>query len=81
MCAVLYLYVYIFVAFCTDVVARDVGVKIAQAFNDEQVALFDCMEKLTGYSLVGVLDIDEFLIPTPIGFPTWHNLFVSFFLL
>ena len=42
---------------------RDVGDKNAQAWQDEQVTVFDCQERLRGYSFVSILDLDEFLLP------------------
>ena len=42
---------------------RDVGDKNAQAWQDEQVTVFDCQERLRGYSFVSVVDLDEFLLP------------------
>ena len=34
-----------------------------QAWQDEQVTVFDCQERLRGYSFVSVVDLDEFLLP------------------
>lgn len=41
----------------------EIGVKNFQAWNDEQVPVFDCLEKLKGYKYIVVLDLDEYLIP------------------
>lgn len=46
-----------------------------QAWNDEQIPVFDCLEKLRGYKYVVVLDIDEYLIPK--STKSWMELFVS----
>ena len=35
-----------------------------QAWNDEQIAVFDCQERLKYYDYVAVIDTDEFVIPT-----------------
>jgi len=40
------------------------GGKNNVAFNDEQVTVFDCLERLHDYDFVTVLDVDEFLVPT-----------------
>ena len=42
---------------------RDVGDKNAQAWQDEQVTVFDCQERQRGYSFISILDLDEFLLP------------------
>ena len=42
---------------------RDVGDKNVQAWQDEQVTVFDCQERLRGYSFITILDLDEFLLP------------------
>ena len=39
------------------------GDKNSQAWQDEQVTVFDCQERLRGYSFVSVVDLDEFLLP------------------
>lgn len=41
-----------------------VGVKNSQAWNDEQLVVFDCLERLKGYKYLIMLDIDEYLVPT-----------------
>ena len=43
--------------------SRDVGDKNVQAWQDEQVTVFDCQERLRGYSFITILDLDEFLLP------------------
>ena len=43
--------------------SRDVGDKNAQAWQDEQVTVFDCQERLRGYSFISIVDLDEFLLP------------------
>ena len=55
---------------------RSVGDKTAQVFNDEQVVAFDCAERLSGYQYVGMLDHDEFIIPSQAAVHTWKHLLV-----
>lgn len=43
--------------------AVEIGVKNMQAWNDEQVPVYDCLEKLRGYKYLMLIDMDEFLIP------------------
>lgn len=40
-----------------------VGGKNFQTWNDEQILIYDCLEKLKGYKYLVVLDIDEYLVP------------------
>ena len=47
----------------TEYVKRYVGEKIPEAWNDEQVVVYDCQARLSGYNYVSVLDFDEFLVP------------------
>ncbi|XP_052809348.1 uncharacterized protein LOC128237803 [Mya arenaria] len=42
---------------------RDVGVKNFNSWNDEQVAVFDCQSRLSGYTYTGLYDFDEFIYP------------------
>lgn len=51
------------------------GVKNFQAWNDEQIPVYDCFEKLKGYKYLAVIDIDEYLVPKTEK--TWTKLFVS----
>lgn len=44
-------------------VVRAVGEKNYQAWNDEQILIYNCLEKLKGYKYLLVLDIDEYLVP------------------
>ncbi|KAL3836351.1 hypothetical protein ACJMK2_021784 [Sinanodonta woodiana] len=46
-----------------DKYRRLVGQKSMQAWNDEQVPVFDCLERLNGYKYMGILDVDEFILP------------------
>ena len=47
----------------TENVKRYVGEKVPEAWNDEQVVVYDCQARLSGYNYVSVLDFDEFLVP------------------
>jgi hypothetical protein len=47
----------------SGVISRDVGVKNMQSWNDEQITLFDCQERLSKYDYVAVVDTDEFIVP------------------
>ncbi|KAL4228494.1 hypothetical protein ACF0H5_011542 [Mactra antiquata] len=59
-----------------DEVSRDVGVKNVQSWNDEQIALYDCQERLYFYDYVAVVDTDEFLIPKTDNFSNaWKKFF------
>ncbi|XP_052810275.1 uncharacterized protein LOC128238408 [Mya arenaria] len=42
---------------------RDVGVKNLNSWNDEEVAVFDCQNRLSGYTYTGLYDFDEFIYP------------------
>jgi len=33
------------------------------AWVDEQVTVFDCIQRFRGYKYIGILDVDEFLVP------------------
>ena len=49
-----------------------------QYWNDEQVLLFDCQERLRIYDYVAIMDTDEFLIPSTKQFKNaWNIYFVS----
>ena len=50
---------------------RQVGEKAAQPFIDEQVAVYDCLEKLKGFNFVGIIDFDEIVYT---GVTYKHNL-------
>ena len=50
---------------------RQVGEKAAQPFIDEQVAVYDCLEKLKGFNFVGIIDFDEIMYT---GITYKHNL-------
>ena len=47
----------------TDQVKSYISVNVHQAWQDEQVAVYDCQERLFRYKYVGVTDIDEFIVP------------------
>ncbi|KAL3841809.1 hypothetical protein ACJMK2_019910 [Sinanodonta woodiana] len=42
---------------------RKLGQKSGQGWSDEQIPVYDCMDRLAGYSIVGVVDFDEFIFP------------------
>ena len=50
---------------------RQVGEKAAQPFIDEQVAVYDCVERLKGFNYVGIIDFDEIVYT---GITYRHNL-------
>lgn len=50
---------------------RYIGQKYTLSWHDEQVTVFDCMERLQGYHYVAVLDLDEFLIPRKQDYHDW----------
>ena len=52
-----------------------IGVKNFQAWNDEQISVYDCLEKLRGYKYLAVIDFDEYIIPQ--NGENWTTLFVS----
>ena len=52
-----------------------IGVKNFQAWNDEQIPVFDCLEKLRGYKYLAVIDFDEYIMPQKDE--NWTTLFVS----
>ena len=51
---------YTFLHFIADP-KRDVGQKQGQPYSDEQVATYDCIERLKGYNYVAVIDVDEYI--------------------
>ena len=54
-----------------------IGLHYFQAWQDEQVAVYDCQERLFKYKYIGVTDIDEFIVPY--AYTTIQELFVSTF--
>ena len=48
--------------YISDVRNSSVGVKDPQAFADEQIAVYDCHERLVNYKYISVTDVDEFFI-------------------
>ncbi|KAH3703472.1 hypothetical protein DPMN_078508 [Dreissena polymorpha] len=50
----------------------EIGVKNVQAWNDEQVPVFDCLARLRGYRYLALVDTDEYLISNR-GLP-WMNM-------
>ena len=47
----------------SDSPKRMVGQKIPQAWNDEQVVVYHCFDRLFNFKYVGIIDMDEFLVP------------------
>ena len=43
---------------------RDYRRKNRMSWNDEQLMVYDTVEKYSGYEYVGFIDYDEYLIPT-----------------
>jgi hypothetical protein len=37
--------------------------KTKEAWNIEQLVVHDCQGRLSGYQYVGVIDLDEFIVP------------------
>ena len=56
---------------------RRLGQKYTLSWHDEQVVVFDCMERLQGYHYIAVLDLDEFLIPKYKEYYNWKVMLVS----
>ena len=42
---------------------RQVGQKNSQAWNDEQVLVYHCFDRLFNFKYVGIIDLDEFIVP------------------
>ncbi|KAL4233243.1 hypothetical protein ACF0H5_007927 [Mactra antiquata] len=42
---------------------RQIGRKTPSVWQDEQVTVFDCAQRLQGYTYVAIIDLDEFLLP------------------
>ena len=59
----------------SDSPKREVGQKNAQAWNDEHVLVYHCYERLVNYRFVGIIDLDEFIVPRNDG--NFEDLFVS----
>ena len=47
----------------TGQVKSYIGLNVRQAWEDEQVAVYDCQERLFRYKYIGLTDIDEFIVP------------------
>jgi len=69
MCFVCFLFLYkIGVCNCSnykilsDRIKRYQGQHTVQAWNDQQVVVYDCMSRLWKYRYVGVFDKDEFIV-------------------
>ena len=49
--------------YLTDAPVHQIGSKEVASWTDEQLTVYDCHSRLSGYGFVGVIDIDEFLLP------------------
>ena len=49
--------------FFTDAPVHEIGDKVEASWTDEQLTVYDCHARLQGYDFVGVIDLDEFLVP------------------
>jgi hypothetical protein len=47
----------------SDRIKRYQGQHVVQAWNDQQVVVYDCISRLWTYRYVGVFDKDEFIVP------------------
>lgn len=61
---------------------RKPGGKNTMAFQDEQVTVFDCIERFTNFRFVAIIDLDEFLVPAEAADSngTWHTMLVRLYL-
>ena len=53
----------------SDRYPRIQGIQQVQAWNDQQVVVFDCLSRLSTYKYIGLYDKDEYIVPelkTPI---------------
>ena len=57
---------------------RHLGQKYTLSWHDEQVTVFDCMERLQGYHYIAILDLDEFLIPRKEEYYDWKTMLVLY---
>ena len=39
------------------------GIQQVQAWNDQQVLVFDCLSRLSTYKYIGLYDKDEYIVP------------------
>ena len=46
-----------------DSPVHNIGDKTTSSWSDEQLTVYDCHDRLRGYHYVGVIDLDEFLVP------------------
>ena len=42
---------------------RTQGIQQVQAWNDQQVVVFDCLSRLSTYKYIGLYDKDEYIVP------------------
>ena len=47
----------------TDAPVHEIGDKVKASWTDEQLTVYDCHARLQGYDFIGVIDLDEFLVP------------------
>ena len=50
--------------FLLDLKRRDFNQPAPQKWNDNQMLIFDSFERMSGYTYFGIIDHDEFLIPS-----------------
>ena len=50
--------------FIPDVLPRTYHPPNPQKWNDNQMLIFDSFERMSGYTYFGIIDHDEFLIPS-----------------
>ena len=47
----------------TDSPVHKIGDKVIASWTDEQLTVYDCHDRLRGYDFVGIIDLDEFVVP------------------
>ena len=53
-----------FIFIFPDILPRDFQQKGELLFNDLQVVIKDSFERMSGYTYFGIIDLDEYLIPS-----------------
>ena len=59
-----YMNLYILIYLYSDRYPRGFTHAGGQLFNDLRLTVFDSFERMSGYTYFGIIDFDEFLIPT-----------------